>query len=354
MVMTCYSLSMPAASTTVGAEDLKLEFTNEAADEINNEWFLGGGTSEISSLLVFTFGETQASAYATLRIPNAGDLDFNLLTDFFEVAKSVENAQTTGEFELDDGMDVYPGTLKASWNRAADSASGTCKIQLSIPDFGLINATFNHTFEILQFKGPITYSVTGTNVDASVKLLRQGASGEFEGPWPLYQYSRAELGWKAADWSGPGGFQFQVLANDALADVPFSLLRAGNRTSDLYLGAFFLDDGDPTTPFTDEYDLWEVVIIDPNDSNSNDIPDLSDIPVNVVPGDPPKLSVRMVGDRLQLKIEGKTGQSVTLEQRTTLGAGAWTTAQTVVLTADVQEFDLGIPAATVFFIRAKL
>lgn len=354
MVMTCYSLSMPGASSTVGAEDLHLAFTNEAADEINNEWFLSGGTSEISSLLVLTFGDTQATALANLRIPNAGDLDVNLLTDFFEVSKPVTGAQTTGEFELDDGMDVYPGTLKASWNRPADSASGTCKIQLSLPDFGLINVTFDHTFEILQFKGPITYSVTGTNVDASVKLLRQGAAGEFSGPWPLYQYSRAELGWKSTDWDGPGGFQFQVLANDALADVPFSLLRAGNRTSDLYLGAFFLDDGDPTTPFTDEYDLWEVVVIDPNDSNSNDIPDLSDVPSNGIPGNPPVLSVRLVGDRLQLKIEGKAGQSVTLEQRTTLGTGSWATAQTFVLSSDTQEFDLGVPAASIFFIRAKL
>lgn len=354
MVMTCYSLSMPGASTKVGNENLNLAFTNELADDINNEWFLSGGTSEISSLLVLKLGDTQTTANATLRIPNSGDLDVNLLTDFFEVSKPVNTAQTTGEFELDDGVDVYPGTLKATWNRPADSAFGTCKIQLSIPDFGLINVAFDHTFEILQFKGPITYTVTGTNVDASVKVLRQGASGEFSGPWPLYQYSRAELGWKSTDWTGPGGYKFQVLANDALSDTPFSLLRAGNRTSDFYLGAFFLDDGNPTTPFTDEYDLWEVVVIDANDSNSNDIPDLSDIPATGPIGNPPVLSARIVGDRLHLIIEGKAGQSVTLEQRTTLGPGSWATAQTLVLTTDTQEFDLGVPAATVFFIRAKL
>lgn len=352
--MTCYSLSMPEASTKVGNETLTLAFTNELADEINNEWFLSGGTSEISSLLVLNLGDTQATATATLRIPNSGDLDINLLTDFFEVSKPVTASQTTGEFELDDGVDVYPGTLKATWNRPANAAFGTCKLQLSIPDFGLVNVTFDHTFEILQFKGPITYTVTGTNVDASVKLIRQGASGEFSGPWPLYQYSRAELGWKSTDWAGPGGYQFQVLANDALADTPFSLLRAGNRTSDLYLGAFFLDDGNPSTPFTDEYDLWEVVVIDPNDSNANDIPDLSDVPVTVNPGAPPTLTARMVGDRLHLIIDGKAGQSVTLEQRTALGTGSWTTAQTLVLSSDSQDFDLGVPAAGVFFIRAKL
>jgi hypothetical protein len=333
---------------------MHLAFTNDAADEINNEWFLSGGTSEISSLLILNFGDTEATAYATLRIPNSGDLDINVLTDFFEVSKPVLSAETSGEFTFDDGMDVYPGTLVATWNREANAASGTCKLEVSVPDFGLINTTFTHTFEILQFKGPITYTVTGTNVNASVKLQRQGAPGEFSGTWPLYQYSRAELGWKTSDWSGPGGQKFQVLANDALADSPFSLLRAGNRTSDFYLGSFFFDDGNPTTPFTDEYDLWEIVVIDTNDTNGNEIPDLSDVPGSIVDGPAPILTVRIVNDRLQLKVEGKAGQSVTLEQRSTLTSGAWTTAQTLTLTSDTQEFDLGSPAASQFFIRAKL
>jgi hypothetical protein len=42
-----------------------------------------------------------------------------------------------------------------------------------------------------------------------------------------------------------------------------------------YFGLIFFDDGDLTTPGADYYD-WVVSIQDPNDVNSNEVPDLSD------------------------------------------------------------------------------
>lgn len=352
--LTCYSLNMQGAQAEYGGETLTLRFTNDQSDEVNNEWFLSGGTTEITSLLVLDFQGSQLSAPVALRIPSSGDENLNLLTDFYEVSRPVTAQQTTGEFQLDDGADVYPGTIKATWNRDANVATGTVKLQMSIPDFGILNVPFTHSFEILQFKGPLTYAVTSTNVNASVDLKREGADGSFKGPWPFYQYSRAELGWTDADWTGPGGLKFELLASDAIADTPFSLLRAGNSTSDLYLGAFFFADGDPTTAFPDEYDLWEIVVVDPNDSNGNNIPDLSDVPAGNPAGDPPLLAVRMDGGRLKLRITGKQGQVVTLEQRSAAGTGAWSPGQALTLTADTQEFDLGTPAASTFFIRGRL
>jgi len=360
MVITCYSMSIVPATADFGGEQIRLSFTNEEADTINNEWFLSGGTSEVSSILVLELPNLpnlparQMSAPASLRIPNSGDLDVNVLTDFFEVSKPVTTSQTTGEFSFDDGMDVYPGTLKATWARDAGATTGSCKLQVSVPDLGLVNVTFNHTFEILQFKGPITYGVTGTNVNATVDLQRLGGPGSFSGPWPLYQFDRVELGWREAPWNGPSGQKFKVLESFAIEDTPLTLARAGLQKSDFFLGAFFFDDGDPTTPFPDEYDLWEILIVDTNDADGDNIPDLSDEPGSVVTPEQPILKVRVEGGRLKLQIQGKTGQTVALEQRTNLETGAWAPGQSMTLTADSQEFDLGVPAASVFFIRAKL
>lgn len=357
LYITCYSMPMAPATTTSQGAEFTLSFTNPDADDINGEWFLSGGTSEISSMLVLDtpFGQltTPHDEPCTLTIPNNGDTDVNVLTDFFEVSKSVDNATTTGQFAFDNGADVFPGTLKATWNRAAGSSSGTCNLQLSVPDFGLINVKFAHNFEILQYKGTLNYTVSGTNVASTVSLKREGGTSEFTGPWPLYQFSRSSLGWKDAPWIGPGGTRFDVLASDAIPDFPFSLDRAGLAKSDFYLGAFFFADGNPSTPFPDEYDLWEIVVVDANDSDGDNIPDLSDEPASVVPPTPVSLAVRMDSGHLKLVVTGKAGQSVQLEQQLSLSTAGWIPGQKLTLATDTQEFDLGTPAADVFFVRAR-
>lgn len=354
MYVTCYSFSMPPATATVFGDQMKLSFTNPDSDEINDEWFLSGGTSEVSSVLVLDTAQGQLSAACTLRVPNSGDLDNNLLTDFFEVSKPVTAGSTTGEFTFDNGMEVFPGTLKATWNRAAGANAGTCQLQVSVPDFGIVNAKFNHAFEILQYKGTLGYTVAGTNVASTVQLKREGGATEFKGPFPMRQVSESELVWDATEWIGPGDAHFPILASDAIPDVPLTLDRAGLRTSDFYLGAFFFEDGNPATPFPDEYDLWEIVVIDRNDSDGDENPDLSDSASVVDPGPPPAFAVRTENGKLFLKVTGKAGQSVTLEQRTSLASGDWVPGQTVKLVSDVQEFDLGTPASPVFFVRGRL
>jgi hypothetical protein len=88
-----------------------------------------------------------------------------------------------------------------------------------------------------------------------------------------------------------------------------------------YAGSLFLLDGLPTTPFQDEFDVWDVFVVDPNDANANGIPDLSD-PQPVAPTSPTVFISGPPG-ALRLTVKGEVGRTIRVEWSPTLSPAVW-------------------------------
>src|SRR5207247_2483787 len=63
-----------------------------------------------------------------------------------------------------------PGPINAIWDRAAGSKDGTCR--LSLRDLGL---TFTHAFELIQFEGPLAYTMSGSAATGALALRQKAA-----------------------------------------------------------------------------------------------------------------------------------------------------------------------------------
>ncbi len=342
MTLSGTSLRVHPASLSVLGQAYHETFTNPDADEPNDELLLAGGTNNYDTLAIIDYPGSEAlgaiRADFSIDIPFAGDLNVNGVTDFREVDRAIVGAISTGTLTADDGMTSGTGTIQATWNRAAGSASGTVDFKINLPDFGLSNLTFHHTFEIFEYRGTLTYEVTGTNVAASVNLPRIGGTGGFTGPFNMSQIDAGALFRQAATWSAPGGLVFQVLPTDGIQDVPFPITHV---TKQFYGGILVFEDGDPTTPYPDEYDYLEIVIQDPNDSDGDGIPNLSDTAVVAPPA--PSLGIRRDGSNVVVGVKGTAG-SAWMVERSTTPAGPWVSPVTVTLSA-AGTFELPAEAA---------
>ncbi len=333
---------------------------------------LGDGT--INDELAFSDNETDpeshaAIAYLTLAggggdpipfqmflgVPGLGDVDLNGLTDFFEVRRAVSNESSTGDLNYDDGSGAsVTGTVDAVWNRPAGSASGTVKLRVKVPDDG-VDLTFLHRFEILQYKGTLTYTNKPSGIASSVKFLRlglpAGQSNQITGPFSLIRTNDNELGFTSGTWryTGTGGSGSLTLeGSDA---IETSISRTPIHGS--YEGLIPFDDGVPTIPSNGQgqYLLWWLDIFDDNDANQNGVPDLSDTP----PGGAvtPQLKVEQVNNQLNLTVTASAGQAVTLFQATDLSNPVWTTNQTLTLTGAFQVLVLPISPGGPRYFRAQ-
>lgn len=293
-------------------------------------------------------------AQLNIEVPDSGDSDLNALPDFFEVPRALASVTTGGEFSLDDGMEITQGTVSAIWSRPADSTTGTVKIQVNVNGLGSLG-TFTHTFEIFEFHGALTYTNAGTNVTASVKLDRVGGSGKFEGPFNLSRIDADELSFAPSQWKGPGDLNFNVLGSYELGvEDPLTLLRGGLLTN--YFGSFFFADGDPTTPFADEYDLWVIEIHDGNDTDKDGLPDLSDPVDGIAPplkGPLLSLTVSSAGVA-RLTLTGTAGQKVLVERTETLTSPLWQEVQTATLGVEPIPFEFPASTAASVFWRARV
>jgi hypothetical protein len=276
-------------------------------------------------------------------VHDPGDSNRNGVWDFFEADLGLANARSDGEFVLADGFDT-PGTVDLVWARPAGSTAGTCTLALRIPDYG-VQLTFTHAFEILDYRGTLTYSVHGTDIPSSIALNRFGALGALQGPWPLTRIDQDELAFGAAGWTNELGDVLQVYGSEI---TEITLFRGARGTN--YYTTLITDDGLPSTPAQGEYQIWTLNIFDGNDRDRDRVADLSDDPP---PPSPPQLQLRRAGPTILGRIAGEVGQSVTLEQTPALPATAWTAVQTLTLTNLVQEVDLGPPSSPCLFWRAR-
>ncbi|MBI2928593.1 MAG: hypothetical protein HYY24_23235 [Verrucomicrobia bacterium] len=326
----------PAIARLFGLEYV-LELASFAdPDAPNGELSPVAGTSDYSHGGVFKMQTPDAFEplfiQFVLNVPSFVDANKNLVPDFFEVSQAVNNVKTTGLFN--DGLGGTP-LINATWSRAADAKDGTCK--LNLPYFGL---TFNHAFELIEFEGELPFAVRGTDILGSVDLKQKPTeAATLGGPIALTRVSADHLRLVTGQWTDAINQQF-----------PYDALDPISRDKTNYFSLFFhFQDGDPNTAYPD-YDFYFLLITDPNDTDSDGIPDLSDTPEVRRPA----LALSRVADTVSLKISGEVGRAYEIQQAASPSNPNWTKVQSVTLTTDPQEVPLGKPASSPLFFRVKV
>lgn len=353
MTLSCLSIRVrPATFAPLGFQ-YRLEFTTADDDTVNDEMYRAGGTEEVGSSAVLHYPGSEALgpivASLVLKTPMGGDLDVDGVTDFLQVSRAVPNLTSAGTLEVDDGMDVSRGTVAATWNRAAGSATGTVQLKVSLPDFSIQDLVFTHAFEVFQYTGVLTYDVSGTNIAASVDLPREGGGTGFQGPMPMGRIDAATLARLPATWTGPGQLDYEPIDTFGLEDVETTL---NYIAKGLYMGLVIFADGDPSTPFANEYDFFDVVIRDPNDADGDGIPDLSDVPGAVLLR--PGITMRIEGGRARATVTGTADARCWVERADAIEGNGWTKAAEVVLgPAGSAEVDLGASTGDAAWFRAR-
>ena len=277
-----------------------------------------------------------------LNLPPSVDDNNNGWNDFFEVAQGV-SASSSGVYTTPLGG----GTVTANWNRGAGAKDGTCVLTLVDNAFGDLGQ-FQHSFELIEYTGPLTYT-PGTNiVKGSVNLTKTGdPSSQLQGPVQFVKVPSDRfnvLNLQAGIWTNAQAQPLTFGTNQFLHD------QTAWPTN--YYGLMVFDDGDLTTAAPD-YLTWVLSIDDANDANRNGIPDFSDDPW-LSPRRQPQLSLFATSTNLQLTIAGDVGSTCLVQQARSLPAPSWQALQTVTLTNAKQLISLPIPATPPAFWRVQL
>lgn len=353
MTLSGTFLKLSTASLSQLGFDYRLAFTSTDDESFNGELYRSMGTGSVGSKATLDYPGSQFLGPLTgmieLGTPLGGDTNVNGITDFLEVGRAIANLSSSGTLDFDDGTDVSHGTVTATWNRAAGSATGTVVLKVDVPDYGLANLTFSHTFEIFEYTGTLTYDVAGTNISATLNLPRIGATGAFTGPMPMYRIDPVTLGRGITRWKGPGNLDFTPLDSLGLEGMEATINYLGKG---FYGGLVVLEDGDPSTAFTDEFDFFDLIINDPNDSNANGIADLSDLPASVPVR--PTLTAQWTSGKLSIRVSGPAGTRQVLERADALPGRSWTTAAEATLDSSGSAvIDLGTPSGDVGLFRVR-
>jgi len=353
MTLSGTFLKVSTASFSQSGFDYQLAFTSTDDETFNGELYRSMGTGSVGSKATLKYPGSDFLGPLTgaleLGTPLGGDTNVDGITDFLEVGRTVSNLTSSGTLDFDDGTDVSHGTVSATWNRAAGSATGTVVLQVDVPDYGLAHLSFSHSFEIFQYTGALTYDITGTNISATVNLPRIGATGAFTGPMPMYRMTPVTLGRSATRWKGPGGLDFIPLDTFGVDGIEATVNYVGKG---FYGGLVVLEDGDPSTPFTDEFDFFDLIVIDPNDSNANGIADLSDVPTSAPIR--PSLTAQWNAGKLTIRVTGTAGSRQIVERADTLSSPSWTTAaETTLDGSGSASVDLGTPSGDVGWFRVR-
>lgn len=319
----CFDLRILPATAPTGT----LEFISPLNGESNGELFLQGSGA------AHTHGAGIRVHYAP---PNGGisfnvngtlsldvplvDTDEDGLPDVFEVDAPLAEMTTGGTVT---NFGSPPGTAQAVWSRPAGSHVGQCQLTINgLRTLGqTVRETYPATFEVIAYQGSFPFQRAGDSITASVLLNRVGVPGET---------LRSEL-------------SFARSGEDLLTDSPWLFTdhnevtlptvatgeyqRAGRE----YSGVFVFDDFLPTTA-TPDYRLWLALITDNSDHDQDGVPDLSDSDFTGVVPEPPRITgfVRQESF-VNLTIEGIPGQTVRLQQATSLAQPEWTDLQSVSL-----------------------
>ncbi len=341
----CQSVRLSPASVTQLGLTYSVAFTT-VDGEPNGELGIDEDPSAptfLSTVLLLEHPVLQDTIFAKLflDVPEIGDADLNRVSDFYQVDRPVNGARTLGGFE-----DPFFGlvTVRATWTRAEGSTTGTCVMEM---EGDIIAATFEVSFEIFQYAGPVTYT-PATNVVAQVNLQRQGAPGSLTGTWHLSPVRPGELTFPGEHWRDEAGNVLALIpANDIDAYLTHVIRQFYNGLAGTY-------DGMPGTPATEEYIVWEFNLTDLNDGDGDLFPDLSDPPTDGGVGSAtPVLSVTVEEGFLRLRIAARAGQEVIIERKATLAEAEWSEVEVITLAAEVEVKALPLSGDDTDFYRVR-
>lgn len=333
--LVCLSLRFHQGSAGFGST-LNL---SSIAGTPNGE-LLPGGVNYVSGIILDAFGYP-VTGTMSVALPPFTDANGNGFDDFFEVSQAVGLSMTAGSYTTY----VSDGTIAAQWSRGADSKNGICVLSLDDNDFGWLG-DFVHTFEVLEYTGPLAYTPGSSNVTASLTLTQTGnPANTLQGP-ALFSKTVPgnfdHLVLRAGDWTNAAAQTLSFLEDELFRDL--SLLTN-------YYGYVELADGDPNTSGYD-YPLWQLSIDDVNDADADTIPDFSDTPSSSSPRHP-TLSLARGTTNLLLTISGDVGRLHRVLETTNLAAGNWLTNRSFTLTNDPQTVSLPLAPGGVKFWRVK-
>ncbi|HTL18561.1 MAG TPA: hypothetical protein VL793_15095 [Patescibacteria group bacterium] len=339
----CYSFQFQRGSESGGNYYLSLTSVSGSVNgELALDFLASGYThSAYLSLEDDLFGET-LSGQMGLDVPTGGDANGDGFPDFFQVSQPVNNLSSSGAYNLD----IYGnGTVSATWNRDAGSSYGTCTLTMALMPFDTV--TFVHTFQVLEYNGPLTYTTTSSNVTGMVNLVQtNNPSAMMLGPVTFVKSTVDRfnsLTLQAGVWTNESQ-QAVFFLNDVYSRD------AGWPTN--YYG--YLDFTDPANPngFY-PYGSWLLSIDDTNDFNHNGIPDFSDDPSGSAQPRSPQLLLSQNGTNLVMTLHGDVGFINDIQTTSDLGSPNWQTALSVTVTNDPQDVVLPAPSAAVTFWRVK-
>jgi hypothetical protein len=321
-----YSLDFTMLSIGINGElapDFGGSYTHFSYLELTDEWF----------------GDTMPGALS-LDVPYVGDANGNGWNDFFEVSQPV-NATSSGIYNI---TGVGSGAIQVSWARSAGSHVGMCVLKFKPnPDFTW--ATFTHTFELIEYGGPVNYTPGSNGVSGTVALTQtDGAGDQFTGPFMFTKVSTNrfnELILQPGAWTNSALQTLTYMADPYQRDSSWPTN---------YYGYFDFDDGDLNTAEPDYY-TWVLSIDDANDANQNGIPDFSDDPL---PPRRPQLTLSVTGGALLLGISGEVGRTHQVQSALSVDATIWQTVTAVTLTNDPQIVSLPLPTSWLRFWRVRV
>lgn len=275
-----------------------------------------------------------------INLPAFADVNGNGFNDFFESALTV-GGTTSGTYSAG----PEHGTVTASWARGAGSKNGSCTLHLVDSVFGDLGS-FNHTFELLEYQGPMLFAPGSNSVTGSVNLLQTGdATSSLQGPFQFVKLSTNRFNrllLQSGAWTN-GNSQSLAFANDLYSrDLPWTTN---------YYGLVEFDDGDPNTPAPD-YMMWVLSVDDTNDANHNGIPDFSDDPGTAPAPRTPGLSFTWNSTNLLFSVSGDIGHLHDIQQISDLSTSNWQTLASVTLTNDPQTVSIPLPQGSAGFWRA--
>lgn len=331
----CLSLRFHQATTSFG-DTLDLSTVNGTPngelEPYQSLTYVSGFTLDVSGFPI--------NGTIFINLPAFADINGNGFNDFFESALAV-GGTTSGTYSAG----PENGTVTASWARGAGSKDGSCTLHLVDSVFGDLGS-FNHTFELLEYQGPVLFTPGSNNVTGGLNLVQTGdATSSLQGPFEFVKLSTNRFNrllLQPGAWTNANS-QSLAFTNDLYSrDLPWTTN---------YYGLIEFDDGDPNTAGPD-YLAWVLSIDDANDANHNGIPDFSDDPATAAAPRAPGLALDWNSTNLLFSVSGDIGHLHDIQQITDLSTSNWQTLVSVTLTNDPQIVSLPLPQGSAAFWRA--
>jgi len=334
----CESLRFQQGTTSGGT----LNLSSIGGPPYNGELMFNSGDTWYSGLALVWSGYADGGTIY-VNLPPAVDANGDGYDDFFEVSQGVNSKVTSGGTYST--STYFSGTVTATWNRNAGSASGTCVLNLYDDNWGSLG-NFTCPFTLLEYTGPLTYTPGSNTVAATVSLTQTGnPANTLKGPIVFMKSSTDRFNTltnQAGIWTNaalqPLSFDSEIFTRG----IPFWPTN--------YVGWVFFADGDRSTASAD-YQLWALSLNDTNDANANGIPDFSDNPATVTPPRAPHLSLAPGSTNLLLTVSGTVGHTNQILGISSLTSTNWQVAQSFLQTNDPQVVWLPLPSGSPKFWR---